>query len=823
MIKIRDVLLIVLLNYQVIAIDRISSGQKYEVVIPRRLHTQHKRDTQGKYPDLVQYGIQLEGKPLVLHLEKTEDLISENYTETRYLPDGTPITSSPEIQDHCYYQGHVKNDSDSVISISACKGLSGMILTRGRRFLIEPLNQTDSEEHAIYEFQEESPKTCGVTNTNYTEGKYTKTSLVSRDHEKWEFVRSKKFIELYVVADNSMFIKYERNTEKVKQRIFEIVNYVNVVYKAIKIFVALTGIEVWDRQNQFSVVTSSNENLLKFSNWRTSTLLPRKPHDNAQFITDTDFDGSTIGLAYVGTMCSETHSSGVIQDHTQESIAVGATVAHEMGHNLGMNHDENHCSCSDESCIMAGTLSHNTPKLFSTCSHQNLLDFLWNHMPLCMQNTPQKSSIQTPPVCGNTFTEQGEECDCGTVEECTNKCCDAATCKLKAEAQCAEGDCCDNCKIREAGHVCRASKDDCDLADMCNGNSPMCPSDRFRVNGFPCRNDREQGYCYNGKCPTLQSQCSVLWGAGSTAGSEFCFNYNSRGTEYGHCKQSSQDSYTACARKDVKCGVLQCSGGSSQPTISARYYRIADCKSVLTPEGVVEDGTKCGDDMICHSSKCTSIESAYKSTDCSAKCSGHAVCDHELKCQCEEGWTPPNCDISTRPRSTIIIAVVVIIVLIILVVAIGLLVKCYRGSLYSRQRRPPATASSAVNPTFRGGQNGRHPGFQAATPEPSRNHLYPPKPPAQSQKPSVPYGQTERSWPPSQNGYQAPRYPVAIQRPVTAPPPAPTNQPVRPTLPPQSINERELEMYTHEGDVKFGKLYRDRTSRQSFKTLYSSK
>lgn len=33
-----------------------------------------------------------------------------------------------------------------------------------------------------------------------------------------------------------------------------------------------------------------------------------------------------------------------------------------------------------------------------------------------MKNKPQKVDILNDPVCGNQFTEAGEECDCGTVE-----------------------------------------------------------------------------------------------------------------------------------------------------------------------------------------------------------------------------------------------------------------------------------------------------------------------------------------------------------------------------------------------------------------------
>lgn len=52
--------------------------------------------------------------------------------------------------------------------------------------------------------------------------------------------------------------------------------------------------------------------------------------------------------------------------------------------------------------------------------------------------------------CGNKIVEDDEECDCGSFEECEqDSCCDSITCKLKVEAECAAGMCCENCKVRK--------------------------------------------------------------------------------------------------------------------------------------------------------------------------------------------------------------------------------------------------------------------------------------------------------------------------------------------------------------------------------------
>ena len=54
-----------------------------------------------------------------------------------------------------------------------------------------------------------------------------------------------------------------------------------------------------------------------------------------------DLTGSTVGFAFVGTMCSETHSVGLTEDGSRNLASTASTAAHELGHIFNMNHDGN--------------------------------------------------------------------------------------------------------------------------------------------------------------------------------------------------------------------------------------------------------------------------------------------------------------------------------------------------------------------------------------------------------------------------------------------------------------------------------------------------
>ncbi|XP_040010064.1 disintegrin and metalloproteinase domain-containing protein 28 isoform X2 [Xiphias gladius] len=632
------------------------------------------------------------GEHIEMQLEKNDGLLTKDYTETYYKEDGTQVTTTPNDMDHCYYHGRIVNDSKSSVSISTCDGLRGYFRTSAQRYLIEPLSGGDDGDHAVMTVDEKknfTPSVCGVTNTSWSDDFEPPTSRSRSRSGAVSIIQQKKYIELFLVADNREYVKMKRDQRELRKKIFEMVNFVNLVYKPLRTFIALVGLEIWSNGDLITVTPPAGANLDAFTRWRNSELVKRKKHDNAHLISGIDFDGATVGLAFIGTLCSG-NSVGVVQDHSDRAIAVGATLAHEMGHNLGMDHDDSSaCICAGDTCIMAAALSWNVPRSFSSCSSNKYERYLTSRRPSCLLDKPDYTSLVSLSVCGNGFVETGEQCDCGTVEECTNPCCNATTCTLNEGSQCAEGDCCENCKILPPTRECRSKQDDCDLSEYCDGKSATCPEDVFAVNGIPC--DGGLGYCYNGQCPQRQNQCVKMYGPSAIEARPSCYHQNTRGTYYGFCRRPSNDRYIPCQREDMFCGKLICHNGNDNPNYG-RMVRVGDCKAAFFDDytkdyGQVDTGTKCGVGKVCSQNQCVDLETAYKNTNCSAECPGHAVCNHRSECQCEPGWIPPYCNSEDEAFRTLSTGQTVAIAVIVILVVLGIIAAVV-GFVWKTRQRP---------------------------------------------------------------------------------------------------------------------------------------
>uniref|UniRef100_A0A8C3YKH1 ADAM metallopeptidase domain 7 n=1 Tax=Catagonus wagneri TaxID=51154 RepID=A0A8C3YKH1_9CETA len=690
--------------------------QGQELVHPKKLPLIQKRnvwhvpedDIQEAYEEELLYELSLNRKTLILHLLKSRKFLASNYSETYYSAKGEEVTTHPQIMEHCFYQGSIIHEFDSAASISTCSGLRGFFRVNDQRYLIEPVKYSDEGEHLVFRY---NPKVQPAANYSCTEPNFTRTAVPkdnakSTEDSKMESIEKEKHIELFIVADNNVYHRNNHPNGKLRNRVWGMVNFVNMIYKTLDIHVTLVGLETWTHGDKIEIDSNIETTLLRFSAWQEIILKKRKNFDHVMLLSGKWLYTSAQGTSYPGGMCLPYYSSSVVKDLLPDLNAIASRMAHHLGHNLGMKHDDYPCTCPLGKCDGIPALK------FSKCSRTQYQQYLKDFKPTCMFNIPFSDKLSDYPYCGNKKLDDGEECDCGPVQECTNPCCDAHKCMLKPGFTCAEGGCCESCQMKKAGSLCRPAKDECDFPETCTGHSPACPKDQFQVNGFPCKNAK--GYCFMGNCPTRDDQCSELFDDEAKDSPDICYKMNKNGNKFGYCK-IEEHRLIPCEEKDVKCGKIFCTGGKHASILGEEkiYHlkkhleqNVTECKTFLLYHkskdfGLVAPGTKCGEGKVCSNSECVTIEKAYNSTDCSSRCNENAVDDGELECPCEGVQASVDWE-ETLNVTNISILVVVLILVIIAVLSVILLIRYQKCTKLKQLQRPPRETLGVENKGYTG-------------------------------------------------------------------------------------------------------------------------
>jgi len=415
-------------------------------------------------------------------------------------------------------------------------------------------------------------------------------------------VATLKYVELLVVTDNRMYQLHEGETQNFAAAI---VAHIKTTYEATNAFsppitVVLIGQITWIEEDPYTIATGecaacvenngvSVDELLKLWNqWRSQSVNTGSYsfHDNGQLFSGYAFEKPTLGYAGVGAMCTPSISGGIESTRDPSEFYNAIIVAHEMGHNFGMNHDSVNNPCAASGFIMNAVLKAPTPTEFSTCSVDYEQNFFASSHIKCLDNVPTHTF--GAPICGDGFVQEGEQCDCGDAVSCQkvgsrDPCCNATTCAFVTGATCsAKSGCCDNCQVTPASakKVCRASANTCDLPETCPGDTAACPEDLGYGTGTACSGAYGPGLCYLNSCLSYLQQCR-------TSGANF------PGAPFDTCVQQSR------LNQGQYCSTLWCSAVPGQCT----YFRQQGLLVTMA------DGVPCPDgdgDLVhqCYSGQC---------------------------------------------------------------------------------------------------------------------------------------------------------------------------------------------------------------------------
>lgn len=263
----------------------------------------------------------------------------------------------------CTFSGHVEGKlSASSAYFQLCNGrISGTLKTKSR---ITKVSTTVSSFDDALEFHaharidnSKSHHVCGYKpshgNTSYVR---------SRRDVRLPALRNSttRYIELYTVANHDLYMRSGSVAATVK-RLVDAVNYASALYQGMNIYLVLVGVEVWSNSDKVSVDQPVDNVLQDFQRYRQNQISPNTPNDDAQLFVGDIFQDNVIGRGST-TICELDGGVAVIADlHDDDVVTAATTMAHELGHNLGLDHDDEitdrECVCprpgtTDIKCIM---------------------------------------------------------------------------------------------------------------------------------------------------------------------------------------------------------------------------------------------------------------------------------------------------------------------------------------------------------------------------------------------------------------------------------------------------------------------------------------
>ncbi|XP_014641851.1 PREDICTED: disintegrin and metalloproteinase domain-containing protein 32, partial [Ceratotherium simum simum] len=608
-----------------------SQNSFLQIIFPEKIQA-NTSDNSEIEDEQISYIIPIDEKPYTVHL-KQRIFLADNFMVYLY-NQGSVNSYSSNIQAQCYYQGHVEGYPSSVVALSTCSGLRGILQFENVSYGIEPLESTVEFQHLLYKLRNENNEFAVLTENNrgIEQNPMNYNIFISEKSESTVPDLIPLYLEVHIVVDKVLYDYLGSDSMIVTNKVIEIIGLVNSMFSQFKVTVVLSSLELWSDKNKISTVGEADELLSRFLEWKKSYLTLR-PHDIAYLFIYRDHP-DYVGATFPRKMCVTHYSAGIAlypKEITLEAFSV--IVTQMLGISLGISYDDpKKCQCSGAICIMnPEAMQSSGVKTFSSCSLSDFENFISKMGVKCLQNKPQ---MQSPPtsICGNRRVEGNEDCDCGTEE------------------------------LAEAGVECRRRVNaECDLAEVCDGVSPECPPDITMLNGNLCKGG--QHVCHSGDCQDPDARCASLFGKGSRSAPFACYeeiqNHNDR---FGNCGKRG-GRYIFCGWRNLACGKLTCTYPYSSPyhqengAVIYAFVRDTVCVTIdyqgRDPDPLLaRSGADCDNGRICINSVC--VESRIlkgEALTCSQRCSGHGVCTSNLTCHCTDGYRPPNCARRARESS----------------------------------------------------------------------------------------------------------------------------------------------------------------------------
>nr|XP_055133518.1 A disintegrin and metalloproteinase with thrombospondin motifs 7 isoform X3 [Symphalangus syndactylus] len=426
-----------------VRVDAGGSFLSYELW-PRALR---KRDVSVRRDAPAFYELQYRGRELRFNLTANQHLLAPGFVSETRRHGGLGRAHIRAHSPACHLLGEVQDPEleGGLAAISACDGLKGVFQLSNEDYFIEPLDGAPArpghaQPHVVYKRQaperlaqrgdSSAPSTCGVQvyleleprRERWEQRQQWRRPRLRRLHQR--SVSKEKWVETLVVADAKM-VEYHGQPQ-VESYVLTIMNMVAGLFHdpsiGNPIHITIVRLVLLEDEEEDLKITHHADNTLKsFCKWQKSINMKGDAHplhhDTAILLTRKDLCAAmnrpceTLGLSHVAGMCQPHRSCSINED---TGLPLAFTVAHELGHSFGIQHDGSGNDCEPvgkRPFIMSPQLLYDAaPLTWSRCSRQYITRFLDRGWGLCLDDPPAKDIIDFPSVPPGVLYDVSHQC-----------------------------------------------------------------------------------------------------------------------------------------------------------------------------------------------------------------------------------------------------------------------------------------------------------------------------------------------------------------------------------------------------------------------------
>ncbi len=335
------------------------------------------------------------------------DIRSDQYRLRAATSNGTKEFNKGE---NITYRGQLANVEGSDVRLTIAPGFFyGLVQTNSTTYYIEPLSyfidNAAVDQFVVYQEADVIPtsgKTCGVTEAQQRKEQMEAVGKKKHNENTLSAMGPCFDVEIAIASDFSMYTKYGNSIVNVQNHNIGVMNNVQTNYddeftNNLNFVIVENFVSNCSTCDPWTSSTSAGVLLDDFTAWGNGGGFS-VPYDVAQHWTNRNFNGSTIGIAWVGAVCGNNRYH-CLQDFSNNAQSLRVLTAHELGHNFNSFHDNNN------TCIMSPSVNNAT--CWSTQSTNAINSFsgalVGGCLSACQGSTPPPiADFSATPIDGCT-------------------------------------------------------------------------------------------------------------------------------------------------------------------------------------------------------------------------------------------------------------------------------------------------------------------------------------------------------------------------------------------------------------------------------------